>query len=268
MQTDLNRPISDKDFLRWKLGRDLERILGTYRNREIGLRLLAEKTGLSEKTLKRIQSESSDPHANTLRAFYLYFFKMIQIGEEEAADYQLIRSIVEKETMTFNGRSGDEDLRQVMASDPIFRQVFLLSRTGLVLRSEIERSFGLYGLKIIDLMLKHDVIIEVDKHVYKEGPVTVSKNGEIIKKVILECISANLDAEALNERGMNTAFYAVEGITPAAREQLLCRIDEIKQEIFNILADPAAKGEERIFVTMAMDTLQSLGQPNSKGDLQ
>ncbi|MBI2520713.1 MAG: hypothetical protein HYV97_09855 [Bdellovibrio sp.] len=268
MQTDLDRPLTEKEFLRWRLARDLERLLGTYRNREIGLRLLAEKTGLSEKTLKRIQCESSDPHANTLRAFYLHFFKMIQIEESEAADYQLIRSIVEKETMAFNCKNTDDDLSRVMAADPIFRQVFLLSRTGFVLRSEIERSFGLYGLKIVDLMLKHDVIIEVDKNVYKEGPVTVCKNGEIIKKVILECISDHLDAEALNERGMNTAFYAVEGISSAAREQLLCRIDEMKQEIFNILADPTAKGEERIFVTMAMDTLHSLGQQNSKGDLQ
>ena len=271
MQTDLDRPLTEKELLRWRIGRDLERLLGTYRNREIGLRLLAEKTGLSEKTLKRIQGESSDPHANTLRAFYQYYFKMIQIGEGEEADYQLIRSIVEKETMAFQCKATSDDLRQVMASDPVFRQIFLLSRTRLVLRSEIERAFGLYGLKVIDLMLKHDVIIEVDKHVYKEGPVTICKNGEIIKKVIIECISANLDAEALNERGINTAFYAVEGITPAARQQLLCRIDEIKQEIFNILADPSAKGEERIFVTMAMDTLQSFesfGHRNSKGDLQ
>ena len=72
---------------------------------------------------------------------------------------------------------------------------------------------------------------------------------------------------SLNERGINTAFYAVEGITPAARQQLLCRIDEIKQEIFNILADPSAKGEEESLSLWAVDTLQSFesfGHRNSQ----
>ncbi len=268
MQNDLDRPLSEKEFLRWRLASDLERLLGTYRNREIGLRLLAEKTNLSEKTLKRVQARNSDPHANTLRSFYQYFFKVIQLSGEEEVEYQQIHSIVEKETVSFHSKSTDDDLSKVMAGDPIFRQIFLRSRTGLMLRSEIERSYGLYGLKIVDLMLKQDVIIEVDKHVYKEGPVSINKNGEIIKKVIVELIEANLDAEALNERGVNTAFYAVEGITPAAREQLLTKIDEIKQEIFKLMSDPDAKGEERIFVAMAMDTLQSFGTSNSKGELQ
>jgi|GEM_PF-3086517 len=255
-----------KDLVRQQLQNDLKLLLSQYRNPEIGLRLVAEKINISEKTLKRALNAVCDPHANTLKSFYTHFFKVMNEEVTSLEIYQTIKKIIKTESLSkisFDVKAEEtssNELMRLLEQDLAFRQIFIFSRTGVVTQKWVIEQFGAYGVRILEQMVMLGILLEIDRGIYKQGPRGVEKSALAVKKIILELNQQYLDSVKLEERGENSAFYALEGLSLEAKEKLLEKLDNVKSEIAQFINDPKNLGQERVFVTFAMDVLPELEQ--------
>lgn len=244
-----------KKALREQMVKDLEKLLVPYKNKDIGLRILSTKTLISEKTLKRMIKTESDPHGLTLQRFYEYFFKAFSEEEFLGPIHQYIRNELAK-TFVNKKQKVHEDLEKELRDNKVFRDIFLVSRTGPISKDWIIAQYGLFGMEIVKKMLKDDLLIECEKNIFTEGTLSISKGSDTLKMIILDLISTHLNTQKLQEYGNNMAFYVMEGINELAVEEVLKQTEEYKKNVAAIILNVKNKGNQRIFVTTAVDLIQ------------
>ncbi len=243
-----------KELVRDQLLADIELLLTPYRNKDIGMRIIAEKTSISEKTYQRIIDKSTIPHLSTVERFYRYFFEMIR-EDQQTAEHQQVKRLLKTEALQPDLKFNHQ-LEKMLEENKVLREIFLYSRTGIITRQFIKDEFGKYGLEIVDLLLTHHILIEKDKGLYAAGNFSIAKTNKAVKKMVEELISDNLDPEKLSELGNNKAFYAVEGIDSASKHELLKLMDEYQLKLMNFMFHQARPGEHRMFVAAAADQLK------------
>ena len=255
--------LDGKEFLKRQIAKDLNTLLDSYNNKEIGLRLLAEKIDIGEKTLKRIKSASSCPHLNTLSKFYNYFFLT---NEEEYNDqnYNRIKAIISKDSLN-HYIVQENSLEVYLEKDNVFRELFILSRTGHITKDWIQKEYGRYGLEILTKMLTANLILEVDRGIYIQGSANIRKGPKALKAIISNLIENHLDTEKLELKDQNSAFYALEGVNEKTMLRVLELTDRYKKKIAEFMLNGAEKGTLRLFVTAAVDTIN---EESFGGELQ
>ncbi len=246
-----------KLFLRDQMIADIELVLAPYRNKDIGLRILGEKTGISEKTLKRVIDKSTAPHQSTVGRFYRHFFEV----QGNDVDPDSIHGQIKSEILgnpAAPGASYNHKLEQTLETNKVFREIFLYSRTGRITKKFVKEEFGKYGLEMLDLMLSENILIEEDKGIYVAGSLSVPKTLKAIKTIVHELVEDNLDPELLSELGNNKAFYYMEGLTEDSKETLLKIVDEYQEKVRDFMFNEAELGDHRVFVVGALDELRKM----------
>lgn len=259
MQGDLIQDIQlsrkeQKEVVRDYLLLDIDLVLSPYRNKDIGLRILAEKTGISEKTYRRIIEKVTVPHLSTTERFYQYFFEIVKDEQIELRHREIKKIVCQQATLS--EAHCDRQLESILEDNKVLREIFLYSRTGVITRQFVKDEFGKYGIEMLDLLLNHSVLIEAEKGVYIAGNISISKTNKSIKKIVTELISDNLDADKLSELGHNKAFYAIEGVDAESKQKLLQLMDEYQEKLMNFLLKQAKPGDNRMFVAAAADQLK------------
>jgi len=249
-EVSINLDKESKLMIKDQMAIDLSVLLESYRNKDIGLRLISEKTGIGEKTLKRIQAAKSDPHYNTIKRFYDYFLKIATVRDEKFHSY--IKNLIEAQ-MSAPLKNEGTGLEARLLEDKIFRHIFLISRTGSISREWVIGEYGRYGMETLELMLKNDILIESDKGIYSQGPVGITKGPETLGKIICDLVSEHLRLDLLSLQGENSAFYVVEGISSQAKLEILNLIEKFKSDAISIAFDPDNRGDERIFLATVFD---------------
>lgn len=243
-----------KEKVRDSLLLDIDILLTPYRNKDIGLRILADKTQISEKTYRRILDKSTIPHLSTVERFYRHFFDTVKDDQLENR-HREVKSILGKES-TIPGVTYNHQLEGMFEENKVLREIFIYSRTGLITKQFVKDEFGKYGLEIVDLLLSNNVLIEIEKGVYAAGSLSISKTTKAIKKIVVELIEDNLDSDKLSELGHNKAFYAIEGIDAESKNQLLQLMDEYQEKLMSFILRDAKPGNHRMFVAAAADELK------------
>lgn len=246
-----------RGMIKEQMAQDLEILLQRFKNRDIGLRILSEKTNINEKTLKRVINQASDPHTNTIRSFYSYFFT-VQNNEAPSELHQFIKRLIAKEIGSPQTllQIGTEKLEEMLGNNKVFRDIYLYSRTGYVTKSWVQEEFGNYGVEVLELMLREDLLIEVDKNLYAQGAIGVAKPPYVLKSILNDLVNNHLDQDRLSERGTNGAFFLVEGVSEEVKQEVLSRMEQFRQELSDLIFDEKSKGKERLFVISAADTLK------------
>ena len=243
---------------------DLELLLAPYKNKDIGLRILSNKTQISEKTLKRMLKAESTPHGLTLQRFYEYFFKLISNEENYKPIHKKIKEVLEKVSI-YKKHKIDGELEKELQENKVFRDLFLFTRTGPVYKEWVLEQYGLFGLEVVGKMIQHDLLIEREKNVYVEGALSISKSSETLKKIILDLIKDHLHTEKLQEYGHNIAFYAMEGVNDQSLEEILSLTEDYKRKVAAVVLRPENKGSNRVFALSVVD-LMNIDEGN-KGKL-
>lgn len=250
--------LSSKEFkseLRVQMGQDIQVLLSPYKNKDIGIRLLSEKTGISEKTLKRIIKQESDPHSVTIQRFYEYYFKInVDQNQYNAIQLQLQQEL--NKSVQQNKQRVDQDLEKLLATNKVFRDIFLFTRAAPISRVWVLENYGLYGMEMVALMLKEDLVVEKEKGIYCEGPVSVTKGPATLKTIIEDLITHHVTPENLQEYGKNMAFYMIEGVNEKTLNDVLTLTDQYKKSLAKLIFSPSSKGDKRIFVTSVVDELK------------
>lgn len=243
---------------------DLELLLSPYKNKDIGLRIIGSKTQISEKTLKRMLKAESAPHGQTLQRFYEHFFKVVNDEENYKPIHLKIKEVLEK-VVVYKKNKVDENLEKELQDNKVFRDLFLISRTGPIHKDWVIRQYGLFGLDVVKKMIHEDLLIEPEKNIFAQGPLSISKSSVTLKKVILDLINDHLHTEKLQEYGHNMAFYVMEGVNDHAVEEILGLTEDYKRKVAEVVLKEENKGENRVFATAVVD-LMTIDERN-KGKL-
>jgi hypothetical protein len=237
------------------IGNDLEKLLEQFKNRDAGIRILARKTQISEKSLKRFLEKSSEPHYNTIISFYKYFFEVFPEIESEKHDQ--LKAFLKKEILS-STEKGKIELENLLRENPIFRKIFLYTRTGEISREWVVLEFGKYGLEILEKMIEENVVMETDRGIYGQGPVNVHKGPVTLKVIMKDLLSEHLNEERLSFRGLNSAFYAIEGVDLETKLNLIKESEDYKRRIAQILTSEFRPGSERVFIINCVDSLKEI----------
>ncbi len=258
MSTELS--VHTKAFkaeLKVQIAKDLDELLSQYNNRDIGIRIIGEKTNIGEKTLKRIIGQESIPHTNTVRGFYSYFLK-INPGESEI--HQKIQKLIAKESistlLSSYDQESDSDLAQLLVENKVLREIYLYSRTGHITQAWVKNEYGKYGMEIVQFMLDQNILLEIEKNIYVQGAINISKTSAGLKKILEELVVEHLDKEKLEMHGQSSAYYMVEGISENAKSMILDKMEECKGNIAKIMFDKSNRGCQRVFVLSVLDELK------------
>lgn len=243
--------------IRNQMAQNLNLMLESYRNKDIGLRLISEKMKIGEKTLKRILKIESDPHINTIQSFYHYFYSISKIKSSDHPLYKEISALINFEKLE-KDKDLNFQLEELLAEDRVFRKIFLYSRTGFLTEGWVENEFGKFGLDYLSLMLRHNILLEIDKNIYVEGNISIPKGAKALKNIISDLIKDNLSEEKLSEKGSNSAFYVLDGVSDSAFDNVLEITERFKKEIAALVMDKNNRGLKRLFVATAVDTLTEL----------
>ena len=237
-----------KSIVRDKMAADLLFLLESYNNKDIGLRIISEKTNISEKTLKRVKEAASDPHVNTVKRFYNYFFNILPEKRDEDQELKLaLRSLID--TFEIGNHKKDEfDLAGLLENDSVFRKLYLYSRSGPITLEWIKEEFGKYGIDMVQKMLLKDVLIESDKGDYSQGPVSVSRNHNAIRASLKDFIFEHITDEQLDVMNEASLFYVIEGVTREMKLEMGRLTQEYRNKLANLLVEGKDKGDERVFV--------------------
>ncbi len=235
---------------------DLNLLLESYKNKDIGTRLISEKINVGEKTLKRILKLKSVPHINTIQRFYQYYFLLTNISSENHPLYKEINELIQIEELD-NAKELNFYLEGLLEKDKVFRKIYLLSRTGVITRNWIQDEFGNFGLEHLELMLKNNILLEIDKDTFVEGSISISKGPKSVKSIISDLVEDHLSSERLSEKGLNSAFYMVDRVTEDAYESIIEITEQYKKNVAKLIQDKSNRGLKRIFVSTAVDNIDN-----------
>lgn len=245
-----------KALIRNQVKADLLELLAEYRNKDIGLRLISEKINIGEKTLKRLLNEVSDPHFNTLLRFYTYFQKAKGLDSTSNRAHAIIKKQIEKENLN-EKESIHSEMETYLRTNKVFREIYFMSRAGHITKEWVSKQFGNYGLDILLIMTKNDLLIEADKGLYLEGPLKIAKGADTLKVIMEDLVKDHLDCENLTEWYKNSAFYGIEGLNEEAYRKMLLYIEDFKKNMASVFLDKANKGDRRVFFVGVCDVLKN-----------
>jgi hypothetical protein len=210
---------------------------------------------LSEKTLKRLQLGGCEPHYNTLRSFYAYFFKVVP-GALESSNYLVVKQLIEKSIFD-KSEYGSIDYEDLLKENKVFRTLFLYSRCGKFSYQWVEREYGKYGLEILENMLTAGILIEESYRQYTQGPQTLNKGPQALIKIMQDLLE-HVSPERLAMVNFNQAFYVIENVDEATKNKAIDLMQKFKVEMIDLLINHSQPGTERLFVSGFLDTLKAL----------
>ncbi len=246
-------------ILKEQIYNDLIILLSQFNNQDIGLRLLSQKIRISEKTLKRIIKYKPVPHKTTIIKFYSYFFNVINDKKQTSSEFHNNIKINYLDNTLSNIFTNDEVIKieKLLTSSSIALDLYLYSRSGVFDKKFVKEEYGNNGLSILNILIKLNVLIEIDKKLYTASTKNIIKGPSIISSVIQRLMENHFRPEKLEELGENHAFYAVEGVSQKTKDNLLQLSKKFYTEIVKIMTDKNNHGNQKVFLLSIVDNLKN-----------
>ncbi len=250
-----------------QLASDLEKKLGSFHNRKVGMRKVSYESGLHIKTLNRILNKENSPNHQTLIKVYRYLFNTNSEKELLKLVPDQVRVVIEKK-LNFNTPSLKVDyfvdIEEEIYKDRVYSIIYCLAGAGKIERSYIGFKFGKYGLDVIDKMIQQDVLkTTTDVNVYILGNKRASFGPDTIKKVGLDLLQFFLSPEKSLELDQNFFGLYAEGLSESCYQKWI----EIDQKAYDekvaLASREDSSGEIRAFTFNATDIMMGAYEKNT-----
>ncbi len=239
------------------------KMLLAYKDKKIGIKKISSRLNIHERTLNRFLNLENKPNYQTLLKIYKHHFN--EYDESKLID--LLPEYVKEHLKPFlvNSRPVQVQVTNVvdelLRNNPVAADIYVLAGTGVFHLNSIKKKFGLYGLDVLNQLLKLKILKEVEKNYYSLGEWQAEFAGETILKAGLAVTQNHfsvLNAEELNH---NHIGFLAEGLN----EESYLKWLKIDQEAFlkksQIMQDSQNHGPLRVYTFMATDRL-SYGEEN------
>jgi len=213
--------------LRTQVAIDLKVKLQEYRSERIGLRLIAERIGINEKTLRRLIKKENRPTYNTLLKIYRFLLSTT----DDSVVVELAPKLVSDEIKKLHPNDFSvavkqgQDVEALIANDPCFAEIYVLAGCGVITKDLIQFRMGEMGIQTLDRMLKLKVLKRVTETAFILGENQASLSPETLSILGMNLVKRYFKNQNCDDSGQNFIGFYAEGIDDATYEEWL-KIDE------------------------------------------
>ncbi|MFG1494251.1 hypothetical protein ACRXCV_13590 [Halobacteriovorax sp. GFR7] len=236
---------------------DLAKKLDEYKSVKIGVRLLSEKTGVSERTLYRILAKENKPTYQTLFKIYRVIFNT----SNESLLLDLVPEVIRKEIKKCNPNKISEkiqyhqDIETQMSYDRTFAEIYILAACAPITNELIQYRYGMSGMLTVEKMLEMKAL-----RISKSGHYTLGENqanfsAKTLKRLGLSLVEKYSKEQNAESYGENIIAFFAEGLSEEAYDRWLQVDAKAFEEKVAIAKEDKSKGTKRAFTFMVTDTL-------------
>lgn len=244
-----------------QVAQDLEIFINSYSNRNYALRLLAKRTGINEKTLRRLAKRENRPSFSTL--FRLYFLLTQATHEDEMLQRcpPVIRKELEqKEASTIRLKHPDPDqsFLKLVQKQPLYAEIYILVavREELPLRHIVER-YGRFGVEIVESLVRMDLIRKLDRNILVLSPGSPVFDGKMIKVIGMHFVDRFIRPENTQLKGSSALSFYACGLNENGYKKWLEIDEEAYYKKLNLSKQREYQGALTAFTFSAVDTMDS-----------
>lgn len=236
---------------------DLQKAIFEFKDEKIGLRMLAAKMKIHEKTLKRLISKENKPGYQTLYKIY----RVLTPARNDSDLLMLVPEIIKSELEKGNPKiqTSDvifhSDLEEELLRDRCFGEIYFMAGCGPLSVEYVGFRFGEHGSETMKRMLKLGVL-----DLTKNGQLILGKNqinmsAQTIKVLGLQLMDRFFRANETDEKGENFIGIYAEGLTNEAYQELLNVDEEAYRKKIEICRKKENRGNIKVVTFMATDKM-------------
>lgn len=244
--------------LKGQVALDITTHLKQFRDESIGLRKLSEKSGIHQRTLKRLLAQENRPGYQTLVRLYSCLAEspngglmLKNIPEKVAKEIEKRSPISTKGNLQYS-----EEANQEMLYDKVFAEIYCLASMSPITSEYIQYRYGMSGVETADKMLDLGVLKLTKKNTYTIGDKQIEFSPKLVKRLGLNLVEKYSKTEDVDLAEKNLIAFYAEGLSPEGYRKWL----KIDQEAFykkiNVTKEEGMLGEIKTFTFMATDTMR------------
>ena len=236
---------------------DLTQYINQFPNKTFALRNLSNESQLNEKTLRRLLKKENSPSAHTLHK--LYYVMTHSNSEEELLSLcpKVVKEQLEKLSTDKLKKETPKryNFLELIESDPIVGEVYMLLGTKNLDLSEVVYRFGQYGADVLMKLNSLGIIVEVDKGLYAFSEKQPHLDGDILKSLGLRLTKRYMKPEVADLEGESYMSLYCEGLNAQGKKKWLEIDQKAFQEKVKVANDSLYKGQEPMFTFQVTDNL-------------
>lgn len=241
-----------------QLAQDLELYLKKFTQIKFGIRVLAQKTGLNEKTIKRLSQCENKPTYQTVLKIYsaLYesddYHTIVQRTPPIVSDFIKKYSPAPKVANT----KKNQNFYDMIRMQPLFGEIYVLSGIRPISRREVLQKFGEYGLEILEQLETQSIVRQTELGVYVANENGPNLDGPELKQLGEYFVRKYLKAKNTETKGQHAITFYAEGLSFEGLQNWLKLDMECFYKKLEILKDPKQRGPIPVFTFSATDTIE------------
>lgn len=255
-----------------KVQSDLLIALKEFPSEHIGVKSLATKMLLSQKTLTRILKGSHSPTYQTILKIYRYLTATSNDRETVMKMPELLAQCVISTNENFSLANESvnflPEISFYLKSDSVFRSIYIETAAGKIHKDKVGFEHGTHGLKVLSYMKEMNVIQEVEPDIFTGSTNRASLDTESLHQISRFLLDNRFSPDKCNLEGENSFQVLFDGIDVDTYNEIL-KIDwEAKQKKLNLVKN-AKKGDIKFWSISYTDTLsENCIYDNSREKLQ
>jgi len=251
--------------LKSQVAHDLSAHLLQFKCEKVGIRMMSDKMGIHEKTLKRIIRCENKPGYQTLYKIY----RVLLETRDDSLLFERVPELVKQALEKGNPKplkkeiTYHNDIEEEIMRDRCFSEIYFMAGCGPLTQEYIGFRFGEHGQETMRKMLKMGVLELLKDQTLILGKHQANLSAESIKVLGLHFTQRFLRPEQTDNEGENFMGIYAEGLSVEAYDQWLKIDEEAYQKKVELSRNPKSRGNIRAITFMMSDKMN----PALKGHL-
>lgn len=244
--------------LKERVSTDLEKKLTEYRDRKVGVRLLAQKIEVNERTISRLLKKENRPTYQTLLKIYGAIFSTCN----EAQIIELCPEIVAEEIRKHYPNVGKKSaapmpkIENELLYDRCFTDLYIMAGCGPLSLEFVQYRYGLHGVETLEKMVELRAIKISKEGQYILGDNQVNFSPKLLKRIGLNIAEKFSKPQNSEIGGENLIGFYADGLSDEAYDEWLKVDEQAFREKVKISNRDGAKGNKKVFTYMVTDTFK------------
>lgn len=250
-------PKSPPNSLKEQVAGDIRSHLARYRSQAIGLRKLSEKSGLHQRTLKRLLSQENRAGYQTLIRLYTCLLESGAKGLALETLPERVAQEIKAKAPESNDRVAayNEEANREMLYDKVFAEIYCLASMSPVTRELVRLRYGMSGLETLERMTRLRALRPIGESAYTTGEVEIEFTPELVKRLGLNLAQKYGKTKDAELAGSNVMSFYAEGLSQEGYQAWLKIDEEAFYKKLQITKKEGMLGNIKAFTFMATDTM-------------
>ena len=237
---------------------DLAHYLDGFSNKNFGIRILANESGVNERTIKRLLARKNQPSAPTLFKLYMTFTEKLEVSQMLKDCPEVIRNEIKDKCPDKNKgkKFCKTNFLELIEADPLMGELYVLAGTGPLFKDSVSFRFGQYGVELLDKLEELQILMKKDRNTYVLGGNSPTFDGPVIKSIGTRFVKRFCKPGMASLKGNNVMNFYAEGLNAEGLQEWIKTDEEAFKKKVMIANDPKYRGDKPVFSFTATDTME------------